>query len=330
MGAVSAVALHLAILHVVLGVVHAAQPSACLQALAPTLDAMQGKNGTIGSNDAMVAIGMDVAREIHNKNNPLYNLVVEQTSSTSGGKEETNEEARARFQKQAKDDLGATYADLIINNNNTKARPFGVVATDNYTMIAFRGTENVNDVLTDINALKTDVTFGKDTVKVHRGFWNAWQAVKPDVMKQIKEHPSDRIYIVGPSLGGAVAQLAAADLSLNEGVPVTAVYSYAAPRVGTPDWVTMLEKNGLNDKILQFVDPRDVVPFLPTKKMGFERAGRPVMISPSSCQDMSVGGLDALPSAGRNIKYHNMVQYSTYIDTECLTSAAREVYDYCH
>merc|ERR1719224_151474 len=79
---------------------------------------------------------------------------------------------------------------------------------------------------------------GDSTLKVHKGFQEAYRAVRPQVRAAIaslrQSHPDLPLYITGHSLGGAIAQHAALDLAveLNEDPHV---YTYGSPRVGVTE-----------------------------------------------------------------------------------------------
>ena len=65
---------------------------------------------------------------------------------------------------------------------------------------------------------------------MHRGFWEAWQAIAPAVMAAIDDKP---VTLAGHSLGGALAIMAAVSLT-PAGKPPAAVYGFEPPRV-SPD-----------------------------------------------------------------------------------------------
>ena len=74
------------------------------------------------------------------------------------------------------------------------------------------------------------------------------------------------IWIAGHSLGGALAVLAALDLTLNRKLPVQGVYTFGQPRVGDRTFARSVKKT-LGDRMVRFVNNRDVVPQVPTPGM---------------------------------------------------------------
>lgn len=71
--------------------------------------------------------------------------------------------------------------------------------------------------------------------KVHRGFYKAYQEIRQQLvysLEQVGILQGKELYITGHSLGGALAILAAYDLTKVYGYPPKAVYTFGMPRVG--------------------------------------------------------------------------------------------------
>lgn len=104
---------------------------------------------------------------------------------------------------------------------------------------------------------------------VHRGFWLSWLEARRGVLAAIEKaraaNPSYSVAVVGHSLGGAIATLAAANLR-NNGVP-TALYTFGAPRIAgakLSDYISA--QAGGNFRVTHYNDP---VPRLPPIAFGF-------------------------------------------------------------
>lgn len=93
--------------------------------------------------------------------------------------------------------------------------------------VAFPGTDNKDCWGADFSFEPVDVA---GAGKIHSGFWSAWTAIAPSVLKVIGEQP---VTLVGHSLGAALAVCAAVALTLS-GKPPVAVYGFEPPRV-SPD-----------------------------------------------------------------------------------------------
>ena len=94
-------------------------------------------------------------------------------------------------------------------------------------VVAFPGSDNANCWKTDFNAMPTTV----DGIgSIHRGFWEAWQAIAAPVLDAIADKP---VTFVGHSLGAALAIIAATVMTFAQ-KPPAAVYGFEPPRV-SPD-----------------------------------------------------------------------------------------------
>lgn len=100
-------------------------------------------------------------------------------------------------------------------------------------VVAFRGSDNERSWAADFDAVPMAVA---GVGELHRGFWLAWQAISVDVMAAIDGKP---VTLVGHSLGGALALMAAVEMTVG-GNPPAAVYGFEAPRVSPTSCVADL------------------------------------------------------------------------------------------
>jgi hypothetical protein len=150
------------------------------------------------------------------------------------------------------------YQRQWLEADNTEAF---VARKDNHAIIAFRGTSNLLDVVTDLNALLVGYRGGG---KVHRGFAKAPDTVWPKLKEAVNALPeTDRVFVTGHSLGGALAQLAAYRIGLELGRRVQAVYGYGSPRVGDRKFAGRYSKR-LGDRTFLYVNGGDPVARVPT------------------------------------------------------------------
>lgn len=148
----------------------------------------------------------------------------------------------------------------------------GYVAIDNtrsLTVIAFRGSKSVRNFVADADfpVTPTDIC---PSCTAHAGFWNSWLEARSGVMAALKtaaaSHPDNRVIVVGHSLGGAIADFAAAEVR-KSGVTAD-LYTYGAPRIAgkaLSDFITNQNMGG-NYRVTHKNDP---VPRLPPVVLGF-------------------------------------------------------------
>jgi hypothetical protein len=141
-------------------------------------------------------------------------------------------------------------------------------------VLAFRGTlplvfdqgqdkfiSSVHDWLQDGRADLVPAPNGMDG-NVHRGFFDALNNLQAQFMpqlEQLQKAKPERLLITGHSKGGAVAVIAAA--ALLGRFPVAALYTFAAPRPGSIEFVRDVAEKIPNFWRLEFQD--DIVPHLP-------------------------------------------------------------------
>lgn len=173
-------------------------------------------------------------------------------------------------------------------------------ATDAF--VVFRGSDSLEDWRLNIKAKPRVWSPGVkafEKTRVHQGFLEAFRSVwdpgtgQGALIDGLNSHPDQqplatrRLWIAGHSLGGALAQLAAAAivewveaqrqkaLSSKHDAPIPGlygVYLVGAPRVGDEAFAATLERHcpGL---IHRFINHRDPVPRLAPEALGYRHAG---------------------------------------------------------
>jgi len=101
-----------------------------------------------------------------------------------------------------------------------------VVEDDDYVVIAFRGTEDADDVITDLRA--TPWYSREIGVWCHAGFLKSLRHLTRPLKGHIKH--GKRVVLTGHSLGGAMAQIYAAYLVKRGFLPE--LTTFGAPRAG--------------------------------------------------------------------------------------------------
>ena len=161
-------------------------------------------------------------------------------------------------------------------------------------VLAFRGTEaSLTDFWTDLRFWKKGE---RSSFRLHSGFstglepvWRTEkygrQGVSEALLELQREYPDYDLYFTGHSLGGALA-LVAAYRSLDEGLRVSAVYTFGGPRVFNRALATHMRTRM---RILRVVNSVDVVPRVPLVAMGYRHVGALYQVLPG-------GGSRAFPA----------------------------------
>lgn len=163
-------------------------------------------------------------------------------------------------------------------NNQGRDTQAYILRTEQFMVLAFRGSQEPRDWLTNFTTQLCSFTLQQDGVtavssypgRVHTGFFLAWAIIEPSVLVQIERWRAELaaqgkllppVYITGHSLGGALATVAAAAL-VERNIEVAGVYTFGQPRVGDRTFVKQLNLN-TNGKVFRFVNNNDMVPHVP-------------------------------------------------------------------
>jgi hypothetical protein len=133
-----------------------------------------------------------------------------------------------------------------------------VMSIDDVTVIVFRGTDDARDWIASLNRFTVDTPHGK----AHRGFYDAYQRLKPQIIAILRQNDEKHVWITGHSLGGALAVLCAYDLIENEGANVSGVITFGQPMVARAVLAKHLDSL-LASRYAHLVNEADVVPRIP-------------------------------------------------------------------
>jgi len=149
--------------------------------------------------------------------------------------------------------LGAAgFADPECFNDGARdAQAFGTSAADT-AYLSFRGTQadRPRDLLSDADFRLHDWESGG---QVHRGFWEAYEALRVAIDAWLAEQRKGRLVVTGHSLGAAMATLMAARF------PNAILVTFGSPRVGTKDFAAHFEGRDVR----RYVDCTDLVATVP-------------------------------------------------------------------
>ena len=137
---------------------------------------------------------------------------------------------------------------------------------EGHAVLACRGTNDLYDVLTDINAGVRNIDGG---MSIHSGFYRTATEFRAQVLNFIELHSNSihKLHCVGHSLGGALATISAGSVSAAKKID-TELYTFGSPRVGDYNFANKLTQHGQLGKtnihrVCHSGDPVAMVPMWP-------------------------------------------------------------------
>ncbi len=135
-----------------------------------------------------------------------------------------------------------------------------VMSAGDVTVVAFRGTNagEISDWLANLDSLSTNTPQGS----LHRGFYFAYESLKPQIVKLLHKSKTKHLWITGHSLGGALALVCAYDLVDNEKLAIDGIITFGQPMVARKQLADHLGTLLLG-RYAHFVNEADIVPRVP-------------------------------------------------------------------
>ncbi|MEM7147450.1 MAG: lipase family protein [Verrucomicrobiota bacterium] len=155
------------------------------------------------------------------------------------------------------------FTNINYSAPNKKSAEFLLLESRYALIVAFKGTKEVRDWITNIVTRFRETSPGR----FHYGFWDSLGSVwkKRDKLSATIEHAhrsGKHIWLTGHSLGGALAVLAGVRCH-QQGIPIKSVHTFGQPLVTTKDFPTRYPT--LNERIVRFQAARDLVPLIPPR-----------------------------------------------------------------
>lgn len=144
----------------------------------------------------------------------------------------------------------------------------------NTVVFVFKGSCTMTDWLYNFQFWKCRFAYGD--FKIHQGM-NSKIKVTYDYIKS-KIKPTDKVYLTGHSLGGALSLLTAYALHTELGTNVAGVYVFGSPRVGGMAWKEAYNEI-LYDKTFSYQNHGDFVPSLPPTALGYTNVGQHIKLT---------------------------------------------------
>lgn len=133
-------------------------------------------------------------------------------------------------------------------------------ACDDLATVAFRGTDDLRDWWTNLDA--SVVKKGRGNLHVHHGFWQHAALFWQPLLEFFERHEIKHVTVCGHSLGAALATVFATELLLartsDDKIPsLDHLYTFGSPRV-------YASRSPLHDFTHRFVNNNDVVAHVPS------------------------------------------------------------------
>lgn len=207
---------------------------------------------------------------------------------------------------------------------------YGFVASDdNFTMLAFRGTQNrMRPLESFVDATcqwLTNIDYAQRHVegcRIHSGFYEQLDSVYSEVLNLVKRHgATSRTFIItGHSAGAALATIAAYRLSC-DGFHPDAVYVFASPRVGDKTFGETIKARSI--PVFRFEQKDDLVAHLPLSPFLSKFVGKVLVDKLFESIDSIFPGSNILDYSSSSVEYLHVGKlfYRDWND-ELITSAS--------
>lgn len=209
--------------------------------------------------------------------------------------------------------LGYTRVELI-EDEETSTQMY-ILFNDNTIVLAYRGTESSDDGKPNPKDMATNfmsalVKFSpklEDLGEVHEGFQKSTASLTEKALQSLRalDWLNKNLYITGHSLGGALAEHAAASIAAH-GVNINSVYLFGSPLVGNKKYATNYDAT-MKNRTFRVINGSDPVPNI----MENEKKNNRIYVSTGKVIHLT-GGKETFPEkvpAGSNWKDHSALSY---------------------
>lgn len=156
---------------------------------------------------------------------------------------------------------------IIYSKSTGNSDDVMVFTTANSVIVTFRGSEQFQDFLTDLDIGFTSaggsfLNYGLELA--HNGFWNAVNNLYPDLIKVVKAQAASgkKVYITGHSLGAAMATIFALRAK-RDGVAIEKVSTIGSPRAMNGSAGFEYYSLGLGNRTSRWIFDDDMVTHIP-------------------------------------------------------------------
>ncbi|KAJ3485781.1 hypothetical protein NLI96_g4725 [Meripilus lineatus] len=176
----------------------------------------------------------------------------------------------------------------------------GYWPSQNSVVVAHQGTDPFNAfaVLTDANLFLRSPSQAlfpglPSDISVHGGFLDQHEITATVIMAEVKRllatKLSNKVILVGHSMGGALAHLDALSIRLQMPLVQLKVVTYGLPRVGNPAYAQYFDL--MVPDAVRINNQRDVIPIIPGRSLGFQHTHGEIHLT-TATQAVACSGTD--------------------------------------
>ena len=150
-----------------------------------------------------------------------------------------------------------------------------IAVHDDYSVIAFAGTNEGADWASNFDWFPVDKLGGK----FHRGFHECFEELWPWIEGTLADVNAEKVrptYITGHSLGGAIATCCAAHFNYLDR-PFLGLYTFGAPRAAARETAVIFDVLS-RSRTFRFQNSADVVTRIPSRVAGYSHTGTNLFI----------------------------------------------------
>lgn len=133
-----------------------------------------------------------------------------------------------------------------------------VVSLEDICIVVFRGTDDKSDWIANLDRRSVNTDHGE----IHRGFHDAYQRLRKQVVSIVDSENPKHLWVTGHSLGGALSVVCAYDLIENERRNVNGLVTFGQPMVARSEMGQHLD-DVLLGSYVHYVHASDFVPRIP-------------------------------------------------------------------
>jgi hypothetical protein len=157
---------------------------------------------------------------------------------------------------------------------------FGFVMREDATgsvLVCIRGTQTPREWIANFTAVPNPFSLAPDFGLVHLGFELMHRSVRGSIEAALSAVPAAaRVTVIGHSLGGAMANLAAVDIKRNLGRQAVDCCTFGGPRAGK--FIFRSKFNRALPDSYRITNRGDIVPHVPTMLTGWSHVGEEIEV----------------------------------------------------